>query len=283
MLPFTTGLLLFSCSCGRSLGLAGSYLLLDGIILTALLLVIQRDNGHASPVWSWLHTWLPVLSFSVFYPQMTSLDQLFFAETFDPLLRRVDLLVFARPWHQILALRTDSIVLDELAHAVYSSYYWLLFVPGIPLYRRRWMRLHEMIFGLTLMMFCHYLFFIIFPGDGPVADHEALFPTGYVFIPFMKFIYQLGGNQGGGAFPSTHVACAVMLWLYYRREFRGGLRWLIGLCCLGIIPATVYCSYHYAIDALGGLITGMIFYALGRKVYRLMPRAQREFDRYELR
>ena len=36
----------------------------------------------------------------------------------------------------------------------------------------------------------------------------------------------------------------------------------------GLAVSTVYCSFHYAIDALGGLITGPLFYLFWSWVYR---------------
>ena len=40
------------------------------------------------------------------------------------------------------------------------------------------------------------------------------------------------------------------------------------LVILGLAISTVYGSFHYAIDALGGLITGPLFYLFWSWVYR---------------
>ena len=81
----------------------------------------------------------------------------------------------------------------------------------------------------------------------------------------MNLIYRLGEN-GGGAFPSTHVAAAIIAFIYSTKFFKKGI-WIIGFFSLGISVATIYCSYHYAIDSVAGIITGVLFYYIGKAVY----------------
>ncbi|HQC62986.1 MAG TPA: hypothetical protein PLC51_07990, partial [Candidatus Marinimicrobia bacterium] len=41
----------------------------------------------------------------------------------------------------------------------------------------------------------------------------------------------------------------------------------VSVLCVGIIISTVYCSYHYAINAAIGIITGALFYFLAKHIY----------------
>jgi membrane-associated phospholipid phosphatase len=124
----------------------------------------------------------------------------------------------------------------------------------------------EMIFTIAVMAYLHYIFFMLFPADGPIDYRSQLFGKGSVFIPLMDFIYQTSGQQGGGAFPSTHVSTVVVVMLFTAR-FRRKSLWLTLPVTVGIIIATVYCSYHYAIDALAGIVSGSLCYFLGRYIY----------------
>lgn len=237
----------------------------DISIIITLLYLIFNEKRKTNSTGYWLHSWLPVISFAIYYTQVTSFDHLIFRETFDPLLLQLESALFGN-LHQLAGFPGKHLLVDELMHFFYFSYYFILFIPGMIMFSRRSLRIHEIIFSLTLMMFIHFLFFILFPADGPLANHDEIFSGGAIFVPLMNFIYKVGGDQGGGAIPSTHVAVSVMIFIYCFSEFKKG-RWLVLINAIGIIIATVYCSYHYIIDALAGLITGTIFYFIGKNVY----------------
>ena len=236
-----------------------------GLVFVTLLLIF-RPADHSREAYRYLQALLPLLTFAFFYTQSTAWDNLFFPHTFDRWLINWDQALFGRLLHTQLAPAANSLVVSEIMHFFYFSYYLLLFIPVLYLLYKRSAAAYEIIFNLTFMMYVHYLFFMVFPADGPVAEHQHLFGRGVVFIPLMNLIYEGSGQQGGGTFPSTHVASAVMVFIYGWQVFRK-LRPVFTIVCCGIILATVYCSYHYAIDALAGMISGTVFYFLGRVVY----------------
>ncbi len=233
------------------------------ILLTLYLIIYEEQNIYS--IHYWLHSWLPILTFSFYYTQCTSYDNLIFKITFDPVLIGWETRLFGNLEH-LLALPGQNLMADEIMHFFYFSYYLILFVPGMIMFLRRHPKTHEMIFSLTLMMYAHYVFFMFFPTDGPIFKRPEIFQNGFLFIPIMNLIYRLAGDQGGGAFPSTHVTTAVMMFFYSFDGFKNN-RWLIQLLAIGIISATVYCSYHYAVDAIAGIITGTFFYYLGKSIY----------------
>lgn len=246
----------------------------DVIFVIAALMIPYYDGRCRHPLLHRIHILLPIITYSVFYVQATIGDHIIFTETFDPLLRHVELTLFKRAYYLLFAPAVDSVLIDELMHFFYFSYFLIIFLPAILLIYRRKSLVYEMIFSLTLMLYIHYLFFIIFPGDGPVAERAQLFNEGYIFVPLMRFIYTVGGNQGGGAFPSTHAATAVIILLYSFRDFERE-RWPIRICVAGILIATVYGSYHYLIDTIAGIVTGTGFYVVGCRWYsrlRFTPR-----------
>jgi len=238
------------------------FIVADCIALITLITVIMREKHGRNTFNYWLHSWLPVILLSLFYVQSTVFDNLIFRKTFDPLLQNWEKSLFGN-MDYFNNIPGNHLLIDELFHFFYFSYYLILFVPGLILYSKRPQTFHKMVYVLTLMMLAHFAFFIIFPGDGPLANHDKIFTDGILFIPLMKSIYSVGGEQGGGAFPSTHVAAAVLISMYTISEFRQRALFIL-IFTVGIIIATVYCSYHYLIDALAGIVTGILFYFSGK-------------------
>jgi len=241
------------------------FLIADITILITLFCLIFHKKRITDSASYRLHSLLPLISLVVYYLQATACDHLIFRESFDPFLIAGEHCLFGN-LNLPASFSGNHLLVDELMHFFYFSYYLILFIPGIIMLSKRSPKAHEMIFSLTLMMYTHFIFFILFPGDGPVANRAEIFPKGLIFVLLMNIIYEIGGNQGGGAFPSTHVAAPVMIFLYSFSGF-GQNRRPIQLAMPGIILATVYCSYHYIVDILAGLITGIVFYFIGKIVY----------------
>lgn len=265
LLPFVLFMTAISFIFFKRLQPPPLFILLDILIIVISLYLIRHETGQEKSAKYFLHTWLPLISLTLFYVQSTSYDHLIFTTTFDDLLTHWEGALFG-DLNRLAGIPGKYLVLDELFHFFYFSYYIILFVPGLIMMARRSVKLHEMIFSLSLMMFAHYLVFILFPGDGPVARRPDIFQHGVVFVPLMNWIYTIGGEQGGGAFPSTHVTVTVIVLLYCRAEFPRS-RWLFGILAIGICVATIYCSYHYIVDTLAGLVTGTAFYFIGKKMY----------------
>jgi membrane-associated phospholipid phosphatase len=72
------------------------------------------------------------------------------------------------------------------------------------------------------------------------------------------------GSSYGAAFPSSHVAAAVAAALSAARGSKG-LAWALALPTLLLTVAVVYCQMHYGIDAVAGLLVGMIVAAAVRR------------------
>lgn len=245
----------------------GLWLSLDSALIVLLLMVIERNRREPTPFYSYLHFALPLLSYGVFYSQSALWDNVFFRQTFDPLLQHWDRAIFGLHLNEVLAPAVNNILVDELMHFFYFAYYIIIFLPATLMFFQRNRSVFELVFTLTFMYYIHYLFFMFFPGDGPLAARQHLFTKGYVFIPLMDAIYSYSGQQGGGAFPSTHVTSAIIVTIYTFRNQKS-LRSLLSILCCGIIVATVYCSYHYAVDSLVGIFSGILFYFIGSHLYR---------------
>lgn len=70
-------------------------------------------------------------------------------------------------------------------------------------------------------------------------------------------------DAGGNACPSLHVATAAFsaVWLHHLLRRLGGPPWILVFnwaWCIAIIYSTLATRQHVALDALGGLILGLL-------------------------
>jgi membrane-associated phospholipid phosphatase len=238
-------------------------LLLPNLAMLVLLgLVFPRVGPASHPVWRLLRAVYPVLFIWAAYEQTGAMNHLVFPGFQDEWLLRLDQALFGcnpaadfqRAWPQA--------VIAELMHGAYFAYY--LLYPGLAVlfyFRRSRAVLDEYLSSLCLAFYFCCLVFIIFPATGPLEGRPAS-AAGSLFPRIMDLIYRWF-ELPGGAFPSSHAAVAVIMAL---GAVRYAPRWAV-LCvpaCIAILLATVYCSYHYAVDVLAGVVVAMVAAAVVR-------------------
>jgi len=103
-----------------------------------------------------------------------------------------------------------------------------------------------------------YLFFIVLPVDSPYYLSPHLGPplSGHFFFDLVHQMSARGGARGG-AFPSAHVSGAVVMFLVAWRHQRR-LAYLLVPITGGVMFATVYGRFHYALDALAGAVLAIV-------------------------
>jgi membrane-associated phospholipid phosphatase len=101
-----------------------------------------------------------------------------------------------------------------------------------------------------------FITYLMFPVDGPrFVVGAAAAPEG----PIRAFVLELlrAGSSRGTAFPSSHVAAALVAALAaLSTQRRVGVA--VTLLTAGLALGTVYGGFHYAVDALAGVATGSI-------------------------
>lgn len=150
---------------------------------------------------------------------------------------------------------------SELLHLAYAAYYLLIYLPPIVLYLRgRRDAVVSTMLSLTVVYGVCFVTYAIFPVDGPrYLVGAAAAPDG----PVRSFVLTLldRGSSRGTAFPSSHVAASVVASLCALRfDRRIGVPVAIATALLTV--ATVYGGFHYAVDALVGVILGGLAWAV---------------------
>lgn len=214
-----------------------------------------------------LHHWYPVFLFTYFYMTSGELNQVFFQGYWDEFFQKIDLWIFGQHPNLWLYSHLNHFYFNEIVHFCYFSYYILPVAFGIYVYTKHDGEFLRILFGISLCFYICYFLYIFLPVAGPIPLREGRFTDGGWFVQIMNYIYEVA-EKPGAAFPSSHVAIALMVLLYARR-YSHLIFWLIFPVIIGLFFSTVYCFYHYVIDVIAGL-------ALGHGVYVL---ANRWFDK----
>jgi membrane-associated phospholipid phosphatase len=200
----------------------------------------------------------PLLALGVFWAELGLLHRLRQIPTHDLLVAAWDRALFGVHLHLAWPAAMPQRWLDEGMHFAYFAYYLLLIVPiAVGLMRRR-----EAFRDLMLRMMATYLvcfaFYTVFPVYGPHSTPGAPHTgTPGFFETLIRHAHQ-AGDSPGTAFPSSHVAGVVAIawfaWLWLPR----GQAWILTVLAALVTVGTVYTGNHFALDALVGVLWGVV-------------------------
>jgi hypothetical protein len=232
------------------------------VMLAFLWFFVSRVQSDARAVWRLLRAFYPVFFIWAAYSQTGLMNHLVSPGFHDDWLRQLDRAVFGCDPAADFSRAFPQPVVAEIMHGVYFSYYLLFPGLGLLFYLRRAPQVLDDYFSALCRAFYFCcLVFVLFPAAGPV-ELKSVAPSGSVFPGVMELIYRWF-ELPGGAFPSSHVAVAVVTLVY---SVKHAPRWMVLYLpgCLGVLPATVYCSYHYGVDVIGGVAVALGALAIAR-------------------
>jgi len=167
---------------------------------------------------------------------------------------------------------TFNRILGEYLHLCYFAFYIVLFGTWLFI----WMFCSRNAFDIaataetSVYLFC-LACYLITPAAGPywTYNHPDPQDAGYLFSRITQMLVD-SGSSTGTAFPSSHCAITMVAWMSAIR-FLPQLGFLYVFICPGIIFATIWCGFHYAVDSISGVIVG---YVVGRLAMRFAERAE---------
>ena len=236
----------------------GCWWLLVAHGLFLVLLALFARPG-LSPVGRALRELYPLLLLVGLYAELDVLNGPGTGPVHDAIVQRWELALFgsqtAMTWWQSAPSPFWSFVL----HAAYFSYYFIILAPALYFTIRRDLAAvrHFVLVVMTVFVAC-YLAFLFFPVAGPYY----FFPRPPVWftdnLPARVVYSTLAtGSSYGAAFPSSHVAATVAAALAaYRGSRTLGLALAVPTLLLTV--GVVYCQMHYGVDALAGLVVGVV-------------------------
>ncbi len=193
------------------------------------------------------------------------------------------------PWH----------VLSELLDLGYASYYFLVILTGAYYFFFQREYFQRAVFIIMGAFLAYYAVFIFLPVAGPTFYYRAvglemidqgIFPAigdyfsthsslvadclptpGWREGPMWKLveIAKATGERPTAAFPSSHVGVIVvcLLLLWKTRSWKAF--YIVLPFAILMFFATVYIQAHYALDAIAGLISGVLVYLVLWQAYTL--------------
>jgi membrane-associated phospholipid phosphatase len=203
--------------------------------------------------------WYPVFSFTFFYMESGSLNQIVFSGYLDDIFSGLDIKMFGVHPNIWLYDHFNNFYMNEFMHLCYFLYYILPIIFGVIIYRDRITEYFRMVFAISVTFYICYTLYIFIPAAGPLDLRQGRFTDGGWFVHIMNWIYT-NGEKPGAAFPSSHVAIALMA-LMYMHHLHRRIFWAFLPFIAGLILSTVYGFYHYVVDALfGALLCVISFY-----------------------
>jgi membrane-associated phospholipid phosphatase len=242
--------------------------------IAQIILIRFKNNGRFMGLFYDLI--FPILCVLVIFDSLEWLVHYVNPEDIDPILIRLDYLIFNN--HPTIILeRIMSPLLTDILQIAYSTYYFIPTSFGVVLLLNN--QREEFNRTLFLILFCFYLSYlgyILMPALGPrfTISHLQTTELQGLFIaePLQKLLNKLEGIKRD-AFPSGHTAIAVtVLYLAYRFKKRF-FRILLPIVA-ALIFSTVYCRYHYVVDIIAGFGLTILTIFLGEWYYEWWLKGQ---------
>ena len=240
------------------------------IVLLIVSLTFLHDKFPKSKLIFFLRLSYPLFLYGYFFESVSHLNLLIFHDYIDVFFQKIDNFIFGYQPTLYWGTHFDTYFLQELFHFSYFSYYLMFLILTIVLFvKKRYEDLGEFIFRLSFVFYICFITYVILPVIGGRYFPQAMELTKTlrygIFTKIMAEIY-IKSPHLGGAFPSSHVAIAIVLMLS-ALKYERKLGYIFVPITILLSFATVYCHYHYFIDVIGGIIYVLIFYPLSSKAY----------------
>ena len=227
-----------------------------------LVAVVAILRGAASrprnPVLRVIRDWYPIAMFAPLYSELAALTNLFTHLRYDVLVAGWEQAIFASQPSQTLRVLLPAKAISEYAHFSYFYYYFVPTTLALGLYVSGQRAKFSQALTATLLAFLSCcIVYMVFPVVGPYHHfgHPPASSWPGVFGPLTHSIVERGSSLGT-AFPSSHTAVAVAVWVTAWRLSRPSF-FLLALVVPALAFGTVYGGFHYAVDTIAGALVGV--------------------------
>jgi membrane-associated phospholipid phosphatase len=239
------------------------------LVTPVMLLFIRISNPSQNLIVQFFRLCYIQALYILYFTECIWLSQLMFnGASFDAFFANLDFRIFGfQPAIQFPRYFQQYRFINEMFFFSYFFYYalvatgvWILFI------RRHYKIAARTLFIISVSFFIMYVWFIFFPVKGPkyfFPELHAIWYSnfqGFFFTKIMKSVFN-NTNLGGAAFPSSHVALALIAFLLNWKYNRYLVPVYLPLTILLFI-STVYLYAHYFVDILAGILTGIGLYLL---------------------
>jgi len=228
------------------------WLLVAHALLVTLVLLAPRAR-EAGRVGRFLGDWYPMLLLGGLYAEVGVLN-VDVGYQHDVAIQRLELWMFGSQVSYRWIREWPNPVFSWIMHVCYIAYYAILCASPLGLWlsgRRDAAR--RTIFAVMITFYLCYVVFLFFPVAGPRYAFDLAHNAATEIWPARATQWLLDrGDSWGAAFPSSHVAAAVVAAICALRYWRP-LGLALAPLTLGLVLSVVYGQFHYAVDAVSGL------------------------------
>ena len=263
-LGLVSGLLLFFHR-----GVAFWPLLVLAHVIVGLLLVylIRFAETTTSKILMFFRDTYPFFLYTFLFKEVSIIVNVLFPFWLEPWLIKWDLLLFGNHPTVWLQNLSSSWFSEVMAFSYWSYYVFIPFVGFLLYFKKDRSLFHSYAFNLAFTMYTCYFLFLFLTARGP---HETLVhlhidrDLGWIFDRMVHSL-QNTASISGAAFPSSHVAAMWISWIFVFKH-RKLLAWTFLPLILSLSFSVVYMQYHYAVDAIAGVLLAALTYPLGLKI-----------------
>ena len=235
------------------------YLSVHLLAATGICLLHKLPLRRPARVRGFFRDWYPVFLFPVLYKEVEQFALAFGDWRLTKSVQQLEVAFFGGHPSLYASLLYPWMPLSEYLHLCYFAYLLLLpIVGGYWYFSGRRDHFHELMLLVSTTLLSSYVFYISYPVDSPFylfSPLEAPLTDGF-FYRLVHFVSDRGGARGG-AFPSAHISISIVIWLVVWERQRP-MAWILAPVIAGLVAATVYGRFHYALDVLAGLFVAVL-------------------------
>lgn len=249
--------------------LARWYIFLPIHIVAVLgILSLHLIPDSLSPLLQFVRDWYALGTILIFYWGAKPLTQMVFQGTFDDWIVRWENRLFNGQPSTYLSARFPSVALSEYLHLCYLSYYFIpVSLPAMLYFRGKGEAFFETLFAELFTFNICLIWYIFIPVAGPRYFEEKIKePLSNARLCKLTHAILSRASTKGTAFPSSHSALAIVVLLCAARYDLVSFVILFPFCT-GLVVGTVYGRFHYALDAVAGVLLGVLTFGLHPIVY----------------
>lgn len=204
-----------------------------------------------------------VLLTPLLYAELAVLNRFLTQRFFDATVQAWDGAVFGGQPSMDLSAWLPWLPFSEVLHLGYFAYYAIAPIAILGVFATRGVEaMQRTALAVAAAFFASYLIFIFFPVAGPRYEFAQIggeISDGTLF-GIVHGILEAGSSKGT-AFPSSHIAASLAAVVAAGREDRRWF-WLLLVPETALTLGTVYGRFHYATDALAGILLGLLVCAV---------------------
>ncbi|MBQ6695036.1 MAG: phosphatase PAP2 family protein [Bacteroidaceae bacterium] len=259
-------------------------------ILAGTFTLIYAYTKYPSPLMRFVRLVGQMALLSYWYPDTFEFNRIF--PNLDHLFAGADIALFGCQPALMFEQLCSGFFWREAFNLGYWSYYPMIAAVTLWYFFKQQREVERCTFIIIASFYLYYFIYIFLPVAGPqfyfpvigdIAATSGPYPEignyfdihpqitiaqegkGGLFTSLVSMA-QSSGERPTAAFPSSHIGISTVLMLLALRSKRSLalilMPFYLLLCC-----ATVYIKAHYLVDAIAGLISGVLFYILTSTIF----------------